>query len=130
MANENETYEEEDYEEEEVDLIKETERTIAYLRRERIKYPMTSQEYMVVTQRIEEETRSLQNLKESRAADANMITAKSNRYAWAWQLGGQVLGNIAGQTISSLMNMRNVDTVVNYEQNGGIVNSKATKFLR
>lgn len=126
-----------EYVEEEEDLVELAMRKIYRLRNEREQFKPGSQEYACLTSLIKDEGEILESYKRAksedaqrRAAEAAAISANANRYQWAWQLGGQVLGNIAGQTIGALFNRQNVKTVVGVEEDGGLVNSKAMKFVK
>lgn len=124
-----EAYEEEEIDDEEdiVDLIKDE---IRQLMKERSKYRKTSETYMVYTHRISEATEQLRNAEEADNEKAQKICAIRNKNTALYQTLGTIAGNIAGSTISSLFNQRNVNKVTEYENHGGIVNSKAMKFIK
>ena len=124
-----EVYEEEEIDEEIdiVDLIKDE---IRQLIKERSKYKKTSQTYMVYTQRISEATEQLRNAEEAENEKAQKTCALRNKNTALFQTLGTVAGNIAGSTIGALINRSNVKTVVGYENDGGIVNSKGMKFIK
>lgn len=123
-----EEYEEEEYDEDDdiVDLIKQE---IRNLMKERSKYRKTSQTYMIYTQRISEATEQLRNAEEADNDRAQKDCAIRNKNTALYQTLGTVVGNIAGSTIGALINRSNVKTVVGYEQDGGIVNSKGMSFI-
>lgn len=124
-----EVYEEEEVDDETeiVDLIKSE---IRQLIRERSKFSRTSRTYMVYTQRISEATEQLRNAEEAENEKAQKTCAIRNKNTALYQTLGTVAGNIAGSTIGALINRGNVKTVVGYENDGGIVNSKALKFIK
>lgn len=124
-----EVYEEEEIDEEIdiVDLIKDE---IRQLIKERSKYKKTSQTYMVYTQRISEATEQLRNAEEAENEKAQKTCAIRNKNTALFQTLGTVVGNIAGSTIGALINRSNVKTVVGFENDGGIANSKALKFIK
>ncbi len=138
MARKTEEWEDEELDEEEEETEDEEEETlqdlfkdnIRSLIKERAKYPSTSEEYMVLTQRIGEETENLRNAEEADNEQAQKVCAIRNKNTALWQTLGTVAGNIAGSTIGAFINRSNVKTVVGYEQDGGIVNSKALKFVK
>lgn len=131
---EEEMVDEEVYEEEEiddevdiVDLIKDE---IRQLNRERSKYKKTSQTYMVYTQRISDATEQLRNMEAAENENAQKDCAIRNKNTALYQTLGSIGGNIVGSTIAALINRWNVKTVVGYENDGGIVNSKGMKFIK
>lgn len=138
MARKTEEWEDEELDEEEEETEDEEEETlqdlfkdnIRSLIKERAKYASTSEEYMVLTQRIGEETENLRNAEEADNEQAQKVCAIRNKNTALWQTLGTVAGNIAGSTIGAFINRSNVKTVVGYEQDGGIVNSKALKFVK
>ena len=87
-----------------------------------------SEEYMVLTQRISDATEQLQNAEAADNERAQKDCAIRNKNTALYQTLGTVVGNIAGSTIGALINRSNVKTVVDCENNGGIVNSKAIKY--
>lgn len=131
---EEEFEDEEEYEEEEigdneeiVDLIKSE---IRQLMKERSKYRKTSETYAIYTARISEATEQLRDAEVADSENAQKICAIRNKNTALYQTLGSIVGNIAGSTISSLFNQRNVNKVTEYENHGGIVNSKAMKFIK
>lgn len=130
MAKEEWEDEELDEEEEEFDVASMFKENIKRLFEERKKYPATSETYMVLTQRISEETENMRNAEEAKNELAQRDCAIRNKNTALWQTLGTVVGNIAGNTIGAMINRQNVKTVVNYEEDGGIVNSKALKFVK
>ena len=123
--------EEETEDEEEDETLQELfKKNIRNLIKERSKYDSTSEEYMVLTQRIGEETENLRNAEEADNEQAQKVCAIRNKNTALWQTLGTVFGNVAGSTIGAFINRSNVKTVVDCEQNGGIVNSKAFKFVK
>lgn len=122
--------EEMDEEEEDFDVASMFKDNIKRLFEERRKYSTMSQEYMVLTQRISEETENMRNAEEAKNELAQRDCAIRNKNTALWQTLGTVVGNIAGNTIGAMINRQNVKTVVNYEEDGGIVNSKALKFVK
>ena len=127
MAKDLEEYEDEEVEEDIADLFK---KNIRLLIKERSQYPSTSETYMVLTQRIAEETENLRNAEEADNERAQKSCAIRNKNTALWQTAGTVLGNVAGSTIGALINRSNVKTVVGVEENGGIVKSSAMKFTK
>lgn len=121
---------EEEDEERELSVIELSEQNIRILYAELEKYSPTSETYMVLMQRISEATEQLRNTKEADEAEAQASNARRNRNIALYQTLGTVVGNIAGSTIGALINRSNVKTVVGYEEEGGIVNSKAMKFVK
>ena len=121
---------EEEDEEEELDIVTLIEQNIRQLMTERSNYPSTSETYMILTMRISEATEQLRNAEEARNERAQRDCAIRNRNTALYQTLGTVAGNIAGSTIGALINRSNVKTVVGYEGEGGIVNSKALKFVK
>ena len=77
----------EDEEEEETlqDLFKDNIRSLI---KERAKYPSTSEEYMVLTQRIGEETENLRNAEEADNEQAQKVCAIRNKNTALWQTLG------------------------------------------
>ena len=130
---EEEFEDEEVYEEEEIDdeddIIELIKSEIRQLMKERSKYSRTSRTYMVYTQRITEATETLRNAEEAENEQAQKVCAIRNKNTALYQTLGTVFGNIAGSTIGALINRSNVKTVVGYEQDGGIVNSKGMTFI-
>lgn len=127
--NEEENDEEEE-DEEEVELATLFRQNIRQLIKERSQYPSTSEEYMVLGQRIAEETENLRNMEEAENEAAQKDCAIRNKNTALYQTLGTVVGNVAGSTLGALINRSNVKTVVGYENDGGIVNSKAMKFVK
>ena len=127
---EEEIDEEEDEDEEEVELATLFRQNIRQLIKERSQYPSTSEEYMVLGQRISEETENLRNMEEAENEAAQKDCAIRNKNTALYQTLGTVFGNVAGSTLGALINRSNVKTVVGYENDGGIVNSKAMKFVK
>lgn len=116
--------------EEDMSLTELFDRNIRKLMIERSKYPPTSDVYQVLTDRINEESESLRNMKSADNEEAQKIVALRNKNAGRWQIVGNVIGNAAGAFIGGCFNRQNVKTVVGYEEEGGIVKSSATKFLK
>ena len=85
---------------------------------------------MVLGQRISEETENLRNMEEAENEAAQKDCAIRNKNTALYQTLGTVFGNVAGSTLGALINRSNVKTVVGYENDGGIVNSKAMKFVK
>ena len=57
-----------------------------------------------------------------------MEAERGSKFMWA-PIVIPVLGQIAGSVIGNVFNRKNVKTIVKTEDEGGIVNSKATMFL-
>lgn len=74
--------------------------------------------------RIKAETERAQN----EAQAAKVEAERGSKFMWA-PIVIPVLGQIAGSVIGNVFNRKNVKTVVKTEDEGGIVNSKATMFL-
>lgn len=128
---EDEEWEDEEVEEEEdeeVDIVKILKEEIHALTKEKKKYSPLSNEYMVLTQRISDATEQLSNAEAADNEHAQKECALRNKNTALLQTFGTVVGNIAGSTIGALINRSNVKTVVGYENDGGIVNSKAMKY--
>ena len=131
-----EEWEDEDYDDEEeddieeFDLVAEYKRSIRDLIRKRRKYEPESKEYMVLTQRIADETENLNNAESAENQKAQRITAEKNRYVGLLSTVGNFVGSFGGQMVSTMMNRKNVKTVVGCEDEGGIVKSAATKFIK
>ncbi|MDT3388629.1 MAG: hypothetical protein LIR46_12855 [Bacteroidota bacterium] len=131
--NEEEYYDEEEFEEEEeedLDITLMLKRNIKMLNEEKKKYPIFSQEYNILDQRILDATEQLRNIETAESENAQKECAQRNKNAMLWQTLGNVFGNVAGTTIGAMFNRSNVKTVVNYENEGGIVNSKAIKYTK
>ena len=120
----------EETEEEDIDLVTEFKRSIADMRKKREKYDMTSPEYANLTKLIIDETESLKMLQAAENEKAQSDTARSNRYTGLIQAVGNMVGNFGGQLVTSMINRKNVKSVIGYEDDGGIVNSKAVKFIK
>lgn len=122
---------EEDEDEEEYDLVAELRANIKDLIQERRKYNPTSNDYMILSQRIADETETLRNVEESEDHHAQKISAERNRYIGVMQIAGNVLGSFGGQLATALINRKNVKTVVGKEDEGELpMRSGATKFLK
>lgn len=122
---------EETEEEEEFDLIAETKRNIRYLIEERRKYDPLTEKYMVLSQRIADETENLRNLEGADNEHAQKETAERNRYTGIFNIIGNVVGSFGGSLATALINRKNVKTVVGKEEEGDLpMRSGATKFLR
>lgn len=122
---------EEDEEEEEFDLVDEIKRNIRSLMNERRKYKPMSEEYMILTQRIADETENLRNAEAGENERAQRISAEKNRYIGAATIVANVIGSFGGKLVESLMNRKNVKTVVCKEDEGDLpMRSGATKFLK
>ena len=93
-------------------------------------YSKVSQEYMVLSQRLADLSETKKNLECADNEAAQRESAERTKNAWAWQIGGNILGGVAGQTISALFNRKNVKTVVGYEEEGGLVKSSGMKFIK
>jgi len=118
-----------EYVEEECSIEEALENSIQFLMKERAKYGPLTQEYFALTQRIADETETLKNARLGKQAEIEADVQRMNKHATLWNMLGNVAGNIAGTTIGSLINRSNVKTVVGYEQDGGIVNSKGMTFI-
>lgn len=127
---EDEEEQEDEEEEEDFDIARLFKQNIQKLFEERSKYDSHSEMYCILTQRISEETENLRNAEEASNQSAQRDCAIRNKNTALWQTLGTVVGNVAGSTIGSLINRSNVKTVVKYEEEGGIVNSKALKFVK
>lgn len=121
------------YEKEDIDpnadivyLIKDE---IRQLYKERSQYASTSRTYMVLTQRITEATEELRNAEDAENARVQKECAMRNKYTALAGSIGSAFGNFAGTVVSGLLNRSNVKTVVGYENDGGIVNSKGMSFI-
>lgn len=128
---EDEEYEEEETEEEEEeDLIDAYEKSIRSLMKERSKYKSMSEEYAILTQRIGDEQENLRIAEAALNDRTQRDVTDKTRYVGYLQAAGNLLGNLGGQLIGSLFNRKNVTTIVDTEQNGGIVKSAAMKFTK
>lgn len=125
---EDEEYEDEEEEDEDIqELIKAEKREIL---REMAKLPRTSQEYMVLAQRLADITECARNEAETIKEEKQADQIDHSKYSWllptVFQTGGMVVGQVLGQ----VLNRKTVNDVVNYEKDGGIVTSKAGSFIQ
>ena len=137
MARHEEEWEDEDYEEEEEeqeedeeDIVDMFKSEIRRLTKERSQYGSLSQEYMVLTQRISDITEQIRNAEEANNEKAQQESARRGKHDALLQMAGGIAGNIAGTVVGCMFNRANVKTVVGYENDGGIVNSKALKYTK
>ena len=125
-----EEYEDED-EEDEFDLVAELKRSVKSLIEKQQKYDPMSEEYMILEQRIIDKTEALRNAETGENERAQRISAEKNRYIGAATIVGNVIGSFGGKLVESLMNRKNVKTVVGKEDEGDLpMRSGATKFLK
>ncbi len=122
--------EREEWEDEEIDLAKIFKQNIKKLIEERSKYRVGTAEYIALDEAITSETENLRNAEVAKNEAAQGECAIRNKNASLLQTLGNAAGNIVGQTIGALINRQNVKTVVHVEDEGGIVNSKAMKFVK
>ena len=125
-----EEYEEEEYEEEDVDSAEMIEEEIKAICRDMKKCNRTSQEYMVLSQRLSDLTDAKRNVDESLRERKQADQIDSQKYAWILPTVCQTLGNVAGQVAGQMLNRRTVNDVLYYEHDGNIVNSKAGGFMQ
>ena len=120
----------EDDEEEDYLTVEDYQREIKRLMKLRKQFSPLSDEYADYTELIGRETENLRNMQAAENEYAQAETARRNKHTAALAAAGSTLGNFAGQVVTSLINRKNVMTVVGYESDGGIVNSAAKKFVR
>jgi hypothetical protein len=125
-----EIYEEEEIDDDDEDIVDLIKSEIRQLMKERSKYRKTSETYMIYTQRISDATAQLRDAEEADLSKEQKISAIRNKNVAIYQTLGAIAGNIAGSTITSLFNQRTVNKVTECENHGGIVNSKAFKFVK
>ena len=125
-----EEYEDEDEDEGMYDPMRDVDEQMHLLCGAMKKYSPTSQEYMVLCERLN----AMADTKKSLECAANERTQKDvtekNRNVGRAQVIGNVIGPIAAQFIGGLFNRGNVNKVVDCEQNGGIVKSSGMKFIK
>ena len=117
--NKEEIEEEEDEEDEEVTL-EDIEKQIL---REMKHYQKTSPEYRALLQRLNEITECQRNKEQAKAA-------KAQRWNWAANLAGNIIGNSLKSAIEFGLNRKTVNDVLDYEKNGDILTTKSTSFIK
>ena len=125
---EQETDEEE--EEEELTLAELAEKELRELYAERSKYPKTSEEYMVLSQRISDATEQQRNISDNLRNEAQIEEIKGNRFVPYFQIAGNVLGNAVGSAVGQMFNRKTVNDVLDCERDGYIPNSRASGYIQ
>jgi len=122
--------EEEEYDEDdELPLEQLFENSVRALIKERKKYDPRSPEYYALSQRIADETETLKNAQLANNESVQARNTERHKHDQLFGILGNVAGTVAGTTIASLINRQNVKSVVQAEQDGAIIGSKATTFL-
>lgn len=129
---------EEEYEEEEDEEEYEDEESSAEmlesetkeLLREMKKLRKTSEEYMVLSQRLQDLTSAKENSAAAIREEKQSQQIDNQKYAWILPTVCQTLGNIAGQVAGQMLNRGTVRDVIRYEDNGGIVTGKSSGFIQ
>jgi hypothetical protein len=127
---ENEEVYEDEEEEEELTAAELAEQELRDLYRELKKHPKTSQEYMVISQRITDATESQRNLAEANRNEVQAIEIKNQRFVPYAQIAGQVLGAGVGAAVGQMLNRHTVNDVLDCERDGYIPKSKAVGFIQ
>lgn len=121
-----EVYEEEEEEMDENDMInREKHRLLDIMS----KLDPTSQEYMVISQRLADITECSRNEAETIQAKKQADQIDRQRWAWIAPTICQTLGGIAGSYISQRESRKTVKSVIDYEHDGGILNTKSLSFM-
>ena len=123
-----EEYGDEEEEEEDVlELINKEKRDIL---REMATLDRKSQEYMHLTQRLAEITECARNEAETLKEEKQADQIDHSKYSWllptVFQTGGMVIGQVLGQ----VLNRGTVKDVLRHEDEGNILNTKATGFIQ
>lgn len=135
---EEEYEDEEEYEEEEDEEEYEDEESSAEmlesetkeLLREMKKLRKTSEEYMVLSQRLQDLTSAKENSAAAIREEKQSQQIDNQKYAWILPTVFQTLGNIAGQVAGQMLNRGTVRDVIRYEDSGGIVTGKSSGFIQ
>lgn len=135
---EEEYEDEEEYEEEEDEEEYEDEESSAEmlesetkeLLREMKKLRKTSEEYMVLSQRLQDLTSAKENSAAAIREEKQSQQIDNQKYAWILPTVCQTLGNIAGQVAGQMLNRGTVRDVIRYEDSGGIVTGKSSGFIQ
>lgn len=90
----------------------------------------TSQEYMVLAQRLADITECARNEAETIREEKQAAQLDSQKYAWILPTVCQTAGTIVGQITGQLLNRRTVNDVLRYEDDGNILNSRSTAFIQ
>ena len=129
-----EEVEEEEDEYEDLDSTELIEMEVKALCREMKKYKRTSQEYMVLSQRLSDLTDAQRNNDESIRERKQAAQIDSQKYAWILPTVCQTMGNIVGQAAVAMIgqreNRKTVNDVLYYEKDGNIMTSKAVGFIQ
>ena len=123
---EDEEYEEDDEESSAEMLESETKELL----REMKKLRKTSEEYMVLSQRLQDLTSAKENSAAAIREEKQSQQIDNQKYAWILPTVCQTLGNIAGQVAGQMLNRGTVRDVIRYEDNGGIVTGKSSEFIQ
>ena len=123
---EDEEYEEDD-EESSAEMI---EKEAKELLREMRKLRKTSEEYMVLSQRLQDLTSAKENSAAAIREEKQSKQIDNQKYAWILPTVCQTLGNIAGQVAGQMLNRGTVRDVIRYEDSGGIVTGKSAGFVQ
>ena len=92
--------------------------------------PPTSEEYMVLAQRLDDITSCARNKAEEKRNYKECDQIDDQKWAWILPTLCQVGGNIVGNVVSQSLNRRTVNDVIGYENNGGLVSGKAPSFIQ
>ena len=143
MARDNETYEDEEYEddeeyekdeeekeEEDLDPGQLIEQELKEIYREMKKWPKTSREYMILSQRATDATERKRNYDESVKDRVQATEMKGQRFVPFFQIFGNIVGSAAGAMAGQWLNRKTVNDVLDCERDGYIVNSKSTGFIQ
>ena len=124
---EEEDEEEEEEEEDVADLIKHEKREIL---KAMASVPRTSEEYMVLSQRLADITECARNEAETRTEEKQGDQIDRSRYSWLLPTVFQTAGTVVGQILGQVLNRKTVNDVIDYEKKGEIVTSKAPSFIQ
>lgn len=125
-----EEYEDEEEEEEELDskdLIEQQKRNIL---KQMAKLDATSQEYMVLNQRLIDMTECGRNEAERINQEKQADQVDRQRLSWILPTVFSTCGNVIGQVLGQTLNRKTVKDVCRYEDEGNIVSGKAASFIQ
>lgn len=97
---------------------------------EREKYNYGEEMYETITNYISITTAQLRDAEEAQSNRAQGEYARRNKNNTIFQTVGSIVGPVLANTITALINRKNVKTVVGIENSGELVNSKAIKFVK
>ena len=127
LEDEYEEYEDEEDEDEEEDYsVEGQKRDILKMMK---RYNPLTKEYMVLSQRLNELTESAKNEAQEKAANAQETAIEDGKGTQILQILAPVAGNLVGSLAANMLNRRNVKDTLHYEDEGGIVKSRATSFI-